>query len=633
MGQRAQQALINQRDLSPTTAAALASAGVNTTALTDRDIAERVETNLMFWRVVCLVASRAVTAPVKVDLTGELADPNDIDVLTNLLREWKAHFYNAQCSAEAYGEAFLAISTQREDGAKTTQNILRPNSVGRITLAPVTCRLTREGEYYYWPSNGIERSRKRVHQSRILHFVPRAKAGVVPEEGQQSNKSFIHRFAFALQLYNAGLATALTKMAQKEAIVASKKGLDSDVAVADEPEEYVKDTLAALVASLTQNGIALLDGKFDVTMLARSLTGMPEISANLRENLVAHSGLTDSLLFNGTAKGSNIAGAEDPDEIFLSASVDYLMETSWCPKFNWLLTLLRGAPPLVVRMQSSYQLSATALAKIQLDLARQAAILLTYQVVTPPEVRTMFEGQWSAYMQLDPNYLPPKVPLKVKAPAVKAALNKSNVQPSDRGAIDPGTEGIGSNKSSRVGDAADILLRLQDAYPDLTIESLKAMLEPTPSERMSDEALSDFIVGFGKSQPRLPTLKLVEERAIADGDCPATRVTGFCEFWRDGDGEDMQDADMDLIPERKHPVEVLMQDGLSWYWFSGRRTPILAGSVAAARKKLRRGGPGLVKSRAAKPSEYAGGKWFRGGPNGEAPGASKLRGFGPKPGG
>lgn len=550
LGQRAQQHTINSRDLSPTTAAALTAVGVSTAYLSDQDIADRVETNLFYWRVVCLVASRAVTAPVKIDLTGTLPEATDIDAMSEILNEWRQQFYIAQCTAEAYGESFLAISTMREDGAQTVHNILRANTVGRIKLEPVPHRLTREGDYYYWPNNPLERSRKRAHVSRILHFVPRAKAGVVPPEGASSYKSFIQRFAFALNLYIAGLATMLTKMAQKEAIVATKKGLDSDIAVADDPEGYVKDTLAGLVKGLTENGVALLDGRFDVSMLARSLTGMPEGVADLRKNLVANSGLTDSLLFNDTTKAHAVAGSEDPDELFLAKAVDYLMQTSWCPKFTRLFGLLKGAPKLVVRMQSSYQLSATALAKIQLDLARRDAIYIGLQVNTPAEARSRDEGEWTPYMQLDPSYVPPKVPIKVKAPTKQAAINNSNVQPSDRGVVQPKLEGMGAKNPKRVEDDADLKLFLATNYPEV-LAAIETEFR-SDTDRLSDEDLSKFIIGFGKSRPRLLTLRKVEERAIGDEEDPVTRIEQFCTAWRDGGGT----ADTDLLPERKRPTIV-----------------------------------------------------------------------------
>jgi hypothetical protein len=639
MGQRAQQHLVNSRDLSPTTAAALTAVGVTTAFLSDADIADRVETNLMYWRVVCLVASRAVTAPVKIDFLAEAPNAEDIEAMSQILSAWRQQFYVAQSTAEAYGEAFLAISTAREDGAKTVHNILRPNTVGSIKLEPVPHRLTREGEYYYWPNNPLERSRRRVHESRILHFVNRAKAGVVPPEGASSYKSFIHRFAFALNLYTAGLSTALTKMAQKEAIVATKKGLDSDVAVADEPEQYVKDTLAALVKSLTENGIALLDGKFDVSMIARSLTGMPEVTADLRANVVANSGLTDSLLFNDTTKAHAVAGSEDPDELFLAKAVDYLMQTSWCPKFTRLFALLKGAPQLVVRMQSSYALSATALAKIKLDLAREAAILMTYQVNTPGEVRSRDEGEWTPYMQLDPSYVPPRMPIKVKAPKAQPGLNKSNVQPSDRGAIDPAVEGLGGNKSKRVGDESVFMRLLAADYPEV-LAAIEAAL-PKAADRMRDEELGEFITDFGKSQPRLLTLRKIEERAIADDEDPDTRITEFCDVWRDGDGDT---DDIDLLPPSKRPsfgsVEHV-SDGSWLVWFGGRRTPIgvsaasRSEAISKARKKKKRGGEKVVSARQATAAEKktaAGGGWIRTGPKGEPAGRSKLRGYGPKPG-
>jgi hypothetical protein len=75
-------------------------------------------------------------------------------------------------------------------------------------------------------------------------------------------------------------------------------------------------------------------------------------------------------------------------------------------------------------------------------------------------------------------------------------------------------------------------------------------------------------------------------------------------------------------------------------WFGGRRTPIAVdadsreSAITAARKKKMRGGTNVVSARKANASEKktaANGGWIRTGPNGEPPGKSKLRGYGPAP--
>jgi hypothetical protein len=75
-------------------------------------------------------------------------------------------------------------------------------------------------------------------------------------------------------------------------------------------------------------------------------------------------------------------------------------------------------------------------------------------------------------------------------------------------------------------------------------------------------------------------------------------------------------------------------------YFGGRRTPVAVSAsdrneaISKARKLKRRGGENVVSARLANESERktaASGGWVRSGPNGEAPGKSKLRGHGPKP--
>jgi hypothetical protein len=75
-------------------------------------------------------------------------------------------------------------------------------------------------------------------------------------------------------------------------------------------------------------------------------------------------------------------------------------------------------------------------------------------------------------------------------------------------------------------------------------------------------------------------------------------------------------------------------------YFGGRRTPVVASAetrseaISKARERKKRGGDRVVSARVANAGEekvIRSGKWVRSGPNGEAPGGSKLRGHGPKP--
>lgn len=75
-------------------------------------------------------------------------------------------------------------------------------------------------------------------------------------------------------------------------------------------------------------------------------------------------------------------------------------------------------------------------------------------------------------------------------------------------------------------------------------------------------------------------------------------------------------------------------------YFVGRRTPVAvsaesrSNAVSKARENKQRGGDEVKSVRLATPEERstaAGGGWIRTGPNGEKPGESKLRGYGPKP--
>ncbi|MEL7494638.1 MAG: hypothetical protein AAGJ95_11845 [Cyanobacteria bacterium J06554_11] len=75
-------------------------------------------------------------------------------------------------------------------------------------------------------------------------------------------------------------------------------------------------------------------------------------------------------------------------------------------------------------------------------------------------------------------------------------------------------------------------------------------------------------------------------------------------------------------------------------WFEGRRTPVVVNAdtrsqaISKARSAKRRGGNKVVSVKTltgTQASQARAGKWVRTGPNGEAPGKSKLRGYGPKP--
>ena len=65
------------------------------------------------------------------------------------------------------------------------------------------------------------------------------------------------------------------------------------------------------------------------------------------------------------------------------------------------------------------------------------------------------------------------------------------------------------------------------------------------------------------------------------------------------------------------------------YFFSGRRTPVVASSAKAARAKKRRGGDKIVSVRTPTPAQkraIAAGRWV-----GTPADRKHLRGYGPKP--
>ena len=75
-------------------------------------------------------------------------------------------------------------------------------------------------------------------------------------------------------------------------------------------------------------------------------------------------------------------------------------------------------------------------------------------------------------------------------------------------------------------------------------------------------------------------------------------------------------------------------------YFEGRRTPVAvsasdrSNAVSKARENKQRGGDDVKSVRLATEAERstaANGGWIRTGPNGEKPGESNLRGYGPKP--
>jgi hypothetical protein len=75
-------------------------------------------------------------------------------------------------------------------------------------------------------------------------------------------------------------------------------------------------------------------------------------------------------------------------------------------------------------------------------------------------------------------------------------------------------------------------------------------------------------------------------------------------------------------------------------WFKGRRTPVVVNAnsrqeaINKAKQNKKRGGNKVVSVRNLKGKDLRTankGRWVRTGPNGEKPGESNLRGYGPKP--
>lgn len=158
------------------------------------------------------------------------------------------------------------------------------------------------------------------------------------------------------------------------------------------------------------------------------------------------------------------------------------------------------------------------------------------------------------------------------------------------------------------------------------ISTLWAIEQLNPADRSLDEL--KIVAGVNSMSDAIDLyLQEMPERFL--GGCRYLSAAELTEFRKEG---------LEAVRDEDAGELVVMSEG-EWklYYFSGRRTAIVARSAEEARKKLRRGGKTIVKVR--KPTEAerkqgAKGIWIRSGPNGESPGYAKSskRGYGPEPG-
>jgi hypothetical protein len=619
-----------------------------------------------------------VTGDALEDYLDSKVEPDDLDQVLNQ-SSIRALFREQTINARIFRNAYILIGL--DDGREYSEPIDTGNIRSIDYLEPLThldvmpdghgrYRLSRgrndlRGGEVEVPFSGI------IHPSRLIKFYGKAKPKVLREYGLDEDYSAIDCVFRALSRASQSL-DALNYYIQTASVF--DYGLDGFSDVREESEETaMAKRMQTIMMSLSALKIFMRDSEREsMSTVTRNFGGVGDAIDRITDSICYYTDIPRHVIF-GTSnqRGIGNQGKEGIEERQWDDLKIAWRSRHWVPPYLYLgklACLAKDSPTggrlpkgLGVDVPSGLKRSDADKVTTLKSFAESMAILLDREVLSPLEVRQAFAGNDVTFtLTLDE---------RISEQVEDAALMVDDVEEDDEEeeiALDGNSPNDPELWSRCLSKAKSKFKIHPSAYSNSwAAKEYKRLGGTWRTDEDKGDRTDDLRKWHGEQWVNLATGEecgsTAGEKGRGKPKClPKNKAKSLSEAEkkklvnrkrrkdpkaeRSGSPVHVASDAWDDFTDEFHLDEIdpdwNRNDGGWLVWFGGRRTPIAVAAssrseaISKARKRKRRGGDNVVSARQPNESERktaANGGWIRTGANGEKPGQSKLRGYGPRP--
>jgi Protein of unknown function (DUF1073) len=284
-------------------------------------------------------------------------------------------------------------------------------------------------KWYNESPDGDDKTLEIIHRSHLIEFTAfdyqppkteKVKGSPVDKDlrGKKSceNASFrLTRFITTLLYFESFVNATLNRVHRSEFISYKKENLgDTNLEIARasannpshpsappnviDPEAAILDELNTIANSALNLGIVLTDKTSDIALVARSFTGLNNVSDVFRPLIIGASGLTEFSLFGLTMVAPGLS-TNDRDRMAISGQVDILFRDAWQPLIesiaNHIAISYKTFPTnsyLSVKAISSFRLTELELADVLDKMIDTRLKLIAQGIISKEELRSELKG-------------------------------------------------------------------------------------------------------------------------------------------------------------------------------------------------------------------------------------------------
>lgn len=225
------------------------------------------------------------------------------------------------------------------------------------------------------------------------------------------------RFVSALLYYDSFVNSVLNRTHRSEFIAYKKPNLgDTNLelarlsAAADfshpaipapvlDPTTAIETELQTIANSALNLGVVLVDKDCDLTMIARSFTGIQNVHDVFRPIVIGASGLTEFTLMGLTMAAAGLNSHDVRDRMAIASQVDALFRDTWQPILEQLANKIATSYPsfptysyLSIKPESSFKLTELEIADVLDKLVATRLALVEKGIISREELRAELKG-------------------------------------------------------------------------------------------------------------------------------------------------------------------------------------------------------------------------------------------------
>jgi hypothetical protein len=342
----------------------LSKNGYDVPDLTDFQIRQLVDKDPYYQKVVSYIPNLCGTVEYSFDLAS--FDHSD---LINKVSDWLPIFIEAQIEADMYSHSHVILNLEPLD-----QPI--KGLFDELNIINFKEKLKFDGYYYY-------NKHETIHHTKVINFVSRSRG-----------KSLVNKFHKYWSLYWYALLSASSLISRKDFAVLVREGLDEDLQLNENPDDYLKSILEGAYQTIEKEGVLLLDSSYTkAEIVSRDLANIEPIIKQLKGAAIGASLLPEQVLFGYADRGVGLGSVDLRERTEIASNVDTLIN-NWKPKLELLLKL-HGYRNFELNFKPSLKLSLVEQGEIYKMFAEADKLYYDMGVLTKDEIRTRLTNGWS----------------------------------------------------------------------------------------------------------------------------------------------------------------------------------------------------------------------------------------------